>query len=255
VRTKKSKALQAPVVSNEELLGLLRRITTEQQVTIHGLKKMMSGNAKSDKIVASIKALQSVGLRNSTLAKFSNIALGQVFQFFKENWEDLPEKFTQAYTEGHYGYIQQVYGLGSEMADMYAKVWVAFYSGQHKFKLPEYVRLGALPVTKMNTAASYILRNEMTPTRWKVLADETLSMSELAMGMRNADNDDDEERPARGPKPSSSRSSVSKETGDIRMYIDGQTEQVGFLNMNSANHAVLDEIRRICKDGKIKVVR
>lgn len=253
---KKKRMRVTVTVSNQELIILLKKITTEQQMVVSSLQKLLTsgGRVELTKIVARIKSLQTLGIRNSTLAKFSSIALGQVFLFFKENWGDLPEEFIQAYTEGPYGYIQQVYGYGAEMADMYSKVWLAFYSGQFKFKLPNYVRLGALPVAKMNTAAAYILRDEMTTDRWKVLADETLTRSELSMQLRNADVEDDT-RPSRGPKVGSTRATVSRETGDVRMYISGKIETVGFLNFESANPLVLDEIRRICKEGRIKVMQ
>ncbi len=46
-----------------------------------------------------------------------------------------------------------------------------------------------------------------------------------------------------------------RETGDLRLYVNGQPEIVGHLNLDTENVFVLKEVRRILKEARIHIVK
>jgi len=242
------------------------------QAAFEKLKSLVSNQVSLDKvrvaisskkvpkstIIRMIQNVQSEGLKANVLSKLHALSLGQVFRFFKEVWDELPEEFTQAYSDGYYGYIREVYGYGTGMCDMYADIWEGWFSGKYKFQVPSYVDVLKLPVVKMRLAASYLMRDEMTPNRWKALSNRQLSRSELSGQLR-----DGLKTKLRGPAPkilndetsSRARSSLSWETGDISLYVKGNRRHVGHLDTSSKDPLVVEEIRELAKARGMKIVR
>lgn len=253
--------------SNKKLLTELKILADKQKEVIDDLKSSLE-TGKTSHSVSLLGQLQSIGLRHSTMSRFNAIALGQIFQILKESWDTLPQEFTQAYAH-YYDYIQQVYGYGDQMADMYASVWEAWFSGKYLTSVPDFVDISKLPVVKMRVVAPYIMRKEMNKTRWKILSDETLTRSELSHSLRgNAPvykngkpikSEESLKKLGKGKRIRESeakpRAHLVKETGDLRMFINGQLETIGFLNIKSANHLALAEIRRILIMADIRTRR
>jgi hypothetical protein len=204
-------------------------------------------------LLKALHQVQTTGIKANMFSKLHSLSLGQVFRFFIETWDELPRSFTQAYTDGVPGYFQEVYGYGIEMAEMYAKIWSAWFSGEYKFVVPKYVNVAELPVTKMHQVASYIIREEMTAERWRALADTQLTGSELAVRLRG-----DDDTPHRGPSPgvkTTHRGVLFWETGDIAMFLKGDRQHVGQFDTSSKDPLVIEEIRRIAKHAKLRIAR
>lgn len=253
--------------SNKKLFSELKVLADKQKDVIEHLKSSLE-SGKTSQSVNLLGQLQSIGLRHSTMSRFNSIALGQIFQTLKETWDTLPQEFTQAYSD-YYDYIQQIYGYGDQMADMYAAVWEAWFSGRHLKSVPDFVDVSKLPVVKMRVAASYIMRDEMNKTRWRILSDETLTRSELSAALRGHQISYRNGRPIKDEgslkkigkgkkireKEARPRSHLVRETGDLRMIVNGQIETVGFMNIKSSNPLVLAEIKRILIMADIRTRR
>lgn len=248
------KGLHAPanVLDNTALMKQLKQIANEQKKVVDDLIDAIT-KGQSQKTIDSLDRLEAVGMSHSKLARFNSISLGQIFGVIKYKWKELPESFTQQYSDC-YDYIQQRYGYGYQMVDMYATVWDAWFSGKFKYELPDYVKLTNLPVVKLRVTAPFVMRGEMEEKQWKALADETLSRSELSRMLRGIRRKLHPEKP-RKKSEYSKRSHLICETGDLRMYVAGQIEIVGFLNMDSQNPLVQTEIKRILIMANISIRR
>jgi len=231
-------------------------IAKRQTAIIEVIKKIIaSGHVDTKDMMASIGQLEQVGLRTSILSRFSSIALGQVFQFLKESWEAFPITFTQAYPTA-YDYIREKFGYGDQMTDLYAAVWEAWFSGKYQFAKPDFIKIERLPVVKLRVAAPYVMRGEMDKHRWKLLADETLTRSELTQGLRTGKPQAMSKGKNAVPKGSGTDVVFVRETGDLRLYnSNGEPVQVGFLNISSSDPLVLDAIRNILSSAGIRSVR
>jgi hypothetical protein len=240
--------------ANKELMLMLRStIETQNRLVGKIEKRLLSGNVES--VVPLLRKVERLGEKAATLHRFNAISLGQLFQLYTGHWESLPTKFTNQYDGGVYTYIQQKYGYGQQMADMYAKVWDAFFSGRYisPNDIPPFVKMSQIPIAKLAIASAYIRDGEMTNWRWKLLANEELEREELARDIRKGTS---KEGRKVGRPPKEERVVLIKETGDLRLYgKGGEIEEVGFLNIKSKSAAVKHEIKLILKRNKIQVRR
>lgn len=255
IQIRSNKTVQRP----DEFVRLVNKIADNQTSVIAALaEKQQKGS--EDEVVTLLGDLEMSGVQVSTLAKFAKLALGQVFQYFIENWDVLPEKFRQRYN-GCYGYIQQRYSCGDQMADMYAFVWEAWFSGKYTNKVPEFVKVADLPVVKMRVVAPYIMRGEMNPKMWKSLSDDTMTRSQLSKSLRKITKTVIVSRKnkgpgSRGPEPKPHDSTVILlETGDVRRYVRGDIKTIGQLRITDPDQEVRSEVRRICKMRGIRIIR
>ncbi len=240
--------------SNKKIITELQSLSADQRSVVNSLLKAIDEkNVKES--VAQITKIETVGLRQATLARFSSISLGQIFKIFREKWKSLPLQFTHKYSD-YYDYIQQVFGYGYQMVDIYVIVWEAWFSGKYEFNIPEYVDIARLPVAKLRVAAPYIMQGTMTERRWKSLADETLTRSELSTILRS-DLKKTKALTAQTIKKTATQKicTLVRETGDLRLYVNGQPEIVGHLNLDTENVFVLKEVRRILKEARIHIVK
>jgi len=197
--------------------------------------------------------IESVGVNYATLGRQLKIASGQLVKFFQENWAQLPDEFVQAHTAGVYAYLQEKFGYGRQMSDIYATVWEAYYSHRHLNTVPKFVKLDAVPVGKLYDAAGYVIQHRMTEARWKVLMDSTLERTIMRHRLRPRDMKLSAGSLVKPTKNSSTQ--FVEETGDLTMYVNGRAEQVGFLNINSKSTPVKKEIRRIVRRSKLRSVK
>lgn len=239
-------------MSNLSIVSAKDILTMQSKV----LAKLKLVSKKQDKIKL-LYDLDAAALLHGKLSKFARIASGQVFSYFKENWEALPKEFTQAYGGGFYQYVLERHGIGEQMADMYVKVWKTFYSGD--YKIPKMINANDLPMPKLNAIVPYVAGGKMDKRRWKIVARastmsgkhlrEKLAMSDKATGSTRVVKR--MESPGAGHVSSVQ---LVNETGDLRVFVGGQYEQVGFLNLSSTNPAVIQLIEDIVKASKIRRV-
>lgn len=241
-------------LTDQEMLKQLYSTIQQHSHLIKIIKKRIrSGNPNNRaKAIMPLRELESGGVKMSTMERFYKIALGQLFKLYIDDWDRLPKRFVQAYPEGCYGYLQQKYGVGEQMADMYSTVWDAIYSGKYiqLSQVPKYVRLSEIPVAKQRVAAGYIIDGEMNNDRWKALADETNSRHELAVALRKGSTKLSPGRPI-----STAQMVLIQETGDLRLYEGGKIYEVGFLNTRTSDLKVKTKIKQIIKHNNIKLRR
>jgi len=233
-------------VSAQNFLQEIKKLASDQQSLIKDLGSKPS--------LAGLQNLQKIGTTWAKNKEISKFALGQILLYFKENWDGLPKSFTQAYSAGFYDYAREIYNLGSQMADMYMLDWEVFLSGKYLDvkDIPKDVDIFKTSVPKLATAARYIRRGEMTKDRWKILANTNLSAAELRQGLK-----DKKISSKMTPTKAQKNSGVffMQETGDLFQTVNGTREQVGFLNINSANPEVLASISEILAAAKIRTVK
>lgn len=237
--------------STDDFVKTIRFMAKSQSEIVEQLKQKMSGG-DSNEVIGLLDKLETTGSKVYALAKFVAIAQGQIFQLFLETWGELPESFTANYSDC-YDYIEQKFGVGDQMADMYATIWDGLFSGKYKVEPPTYIHLGRLPVVKMRVLASHVIRGEMTDKKWKMVANDGLTRSQLASMLRGEDG---KMKKLRGPEPDPKDKTVLlRGTGDVRKYTVGDIKHIGVLDIQSPDAAVREEIRRICKESGIQVVR
>lgn len=241
-------------LTDREMLKQLYKTIHQHGDLIQVIKRRVnSGNPQNRaRALKPLQQLENGGVKLSTMERFYKIALGQIFKVYIDDWDKLPKHFVQAYPEGCYAYIQQKYGVGEQMANMYSTVWEALYSGEHVQidQIPKFVRLSEIPVAKQRVAATYIMDGEMSKQRWQALADETLDRHELSVEMRKGSDKLSPGRPV-----GTDQLVIIQETGDLRLYDHGKIEEVGFLNIRNSNPRVRQRIRQIIKRNKIKTRR
>src|SRR3990167_4357626 len=225
----------------------IKKLMDGHRVAIDALADSFDqGNQKQSMLLLS--QVYDIGVSWTKYARFGSIALGELFRLYRIKWEKLPLEFRQSYTDC-YDYIQQVYGYGSQMVDMYATVWEALFSGKYITKVPSYVDLMGTSIVRMRIAAPFIMNKEMTPKRWKLMADKTIRTDQF----RYLIKDKTKVNSTKAPRKKSEIQFV-RSTGDLRMFVDGNYEQVGFLNIASTNVTVIEKINDILKSAGVKEV-
>ncbi len=225
----------------------IKRLMDGHRTVIRSLAESLDKEDRKQSLIL-LGQIQEIGISWTKYARFGSIALGELFRFFRIKWSKLPIEFKQSYTDC-YDYIHQVYGYGQQMADMYSTVWEALFSGKFVTKLPSYVDLMDTSVVRMRIAAPFIIDKEMTPKRWKLFADKTIRDDQFRYLIKDT---------TKGNKIAKAKRTSGlqfvRETGDLRMFVDGNYEQVGFLNMGSTNVVVIEKINEIIRQTKAKAV-
>ena len=232
-----------------------KSILRKQSALIHDIEARLKRGEKASTLPLLV-GLETVGVNYATAGRLLKVASGQIVKFYEDLWTDLPDAFTQAHTAGVYEYIQQKFGYGRQMADMYAYVWETYYSGKFlkESDIPKYVDLTRVSVGKLNDAAKYVREKKMVDKRWKILVSDSFGRKETRWLMKSKAVKTSAGDPVRtSSKPTSTR--LVEETGDLQMYVNGKPEQVGYLNLTSKNPLVKKEIARIVKDSGIRRVK
>ena len=229
----------------------LKQILVQQKRLLEEAVTSLIGTDKSAAL-AKLGEIEALGTNYTELTKFAKIASGQVVQFFLENWSNLPPEFTQAFTGGVAEYLREKFGYGLQMASMYAEVWQTWFSG--RYDKNKYVRQVASfevrpPVARLADAAQYVVQGQMTENRWKVLTARGVSRTYARQQLKS----DLKVSSTAGIKPTKNTVvQLVEETGDLRIFVAGKMEQVGFLNINSSNAIVRRRINEIVARSQIR---
>ena len=228
----------------------IRKLVQHQQGLLNKVGKALKRHTASTK---QVKEVVAWGWDWNRQSRISCIMLGQVLSFLKENWEDLPEAFTQEYDSEFYEFAKEEYGIVPQTVDNYVMVWDAMFSGKFTVDPPRSVNLLALPLRKLTVVARYVAHGMMNQKRWAVVANDTLNWERMRDMMENPGLKGAIGR-AIGKNDLPPVLRLVRATGDIKLYNGKKILDVGFLNVQSVDAQVISAVQDIMKRARIKEV-